>query len=323
MLLIKRHYNISVNLAFIQKMRYNFLLTLLAVGLFACQQSTPKNDPLKRQFRFEAIKGIKYYEVRRTFASGIAFNELGFQQRPEWAIRFLSDTTVQAYSPTKDKMLDFDLIFSHDGVYNFAREWFRVKAISKDSLLLQRLEVNAKKIASDVRSEVYMTFYSEDYIKKLNISVAELRKPRKTDSVFVQKRANLINANIRDSSAFFAARNPVEFKANSKIITIEKLTTVDKLQNRSASYDYLYPEYTIKIQPAYKDFAYTISAIVDKDGKMYVYRFNAQDEYRENRRKVLQGILDVYLSELVSIKPGNTLGFTHSSVIVLNLIGKK
>lgn len=303
-------------------MRYTFIIFCL-ITLASCQRSNPKTDPTVRDFSFEPIKGIKYYEVRRTFASGIAFNELGFQQTPEWAIRFLSDTTVQAYSPTKDKMLDFELIFSHDGVYNFAREWFRIKSISKDSLLLQRLEVNAKKIAKDVRSEVFMTFYSEDYIKKINQTVEDLRKPRKIDSAFVKERVDLINTNITDSSHFFAARNPVEFESKTDIISVEKVSTADKLQSRSASYDYLYPEYTVRIKPAYKDFAHTISAIVDKNGKMYVYRFNAQDDYKENRRKVLQGILDVYMAKLLSIKPGSTLGFKHSSVIVLNLIGKK
>lgn len=304
-------------------MRYFIYLFSIAVLAIACNRPSPKTDPSIRQFQFEPIKGIKYFEVRRTFADGISFNPLGFQQTPEWAIRFLSDTTVQAYSPTMNKMLDFDLIFSHDGVYNFAREWFRVKSISKDSLLLQRLEVNAKKIAKDVRSEVYMTFYSEDYIKKLGETVEDLRKPRKQDSVFVKQRADLINASITDSSLFFAARNPVEFTSKSKIIHIEKISTVDKLQNRSASYDYLYPEYTVKIKPAYKDFAYTISAIVDQNGKFYVYRFNATDDYRENRRKVLQGILDLYLGRLVTTKPGSTLGYKHSSVVVLNLIGSK
>ncbi len=304
-------------------MRYLFFLLFLSVLAISCKRSTPKNDPTQREFKFEPIKGIKYYEVRRTFASGLAFNELGFQQTPEWAIRFLSDTTVQAYSPTKDKMLDFDLIFSHDGVYNFAREWFRVKSISKDSLLLQRLEVNAKKIAKDVRSEVYMTFYSEAYLKKLSKTVDFLRKPRQQDSIFVKHRADLVNAAITDSSLFFAARNPVQFISKSNIIKIEKLSTVDKLQNRSASYDYLYPEYTVKIKPAYKDFAYTISAIVDQKGKLYVYRFNATDDYRENRRKVLQGILDLYFGRLVTTKPGLTLDYKHSSVVVLNLIGKE
>jgi hypothetical protein len=304
------------------KIKY-LLLFVVLIAFSACNQKHPKENPEERKFQFEQIKNIKYYEVRRTFASGIAFNEIGFQQKPEWAIRFLSDTTVQAYSPTMNKMLDFDLIFSHDGVYNFAREWFRIKSISKDSLLLQRLEVNAKKIANDVRSEVFMTFYSENYIKKLKTSVDELRKPRRVDSIYVQERARLINSDIYDSTKFFAATNPVQFKSNSKIIKIEKISIVNKLENRTASYDYLYPEYKVTIQPAYKDFVHTISAIVDEKGNLFVYHFTAMDDYRENRKKVLQGILDVYLKKLTDVKPGNTLGFTHSSVIVLDLIGKK
>ncbi|WP_157687544.1 hypothetical protein [Pedobacter psychrophilus] len=293
------------------------------LALAACNQKHPKENPEERKFRFEQIKNIKYYEVRRTFASGIAFNEIGFQQKPEWAIKFLSDTTVQAYSPTMNKMLNFDLIFSHEGVYNFAREWFRIKTISKDSLLLQRLEVNAKQIAKDVRSEVFMTFYSEDYIKKLKTTVEDLRKPRKIDTAYVQERVRLINSNIFDSTKFFAATNPVQFKSTNKIISVEKISVINKLENRTASYDYLYPEYEVKIQPAYKDFVHTISAIVDEKGNIFVYRFTAMDDYRENRKKVLQGILDVYLKKLLVVKPGNTLGFTHSSVIVLDLIGKK
>lgn len=304
-------------------MRYLFFLFFLFTISTACNRSTPKNNPEMRVFRFEPIKGIKYYEVRRTFASGLAFNELGFQQTPEWAVRFLSDTTVQVYNPSLDKMVDFDLIFSHEAVYNFGREWFRVKNISKDSLLLQRLEVNAKKIAKDVRSEVFMTFYSEAYLGKLGKTVTDLRKPQKQDSLFVKKRAELANAAVMDSSKFFAARNPVEFSVNSKLIRIEKRSTINDLESRSASYDYLYPEYNVEIKPAYKDFVYTISAVVDKNGKLYVYRFNAMDDYRENRRKVLQGILDLYIGRLVTTKPGSTLGYTHSSVVVLNLIGRQ
>ena len=300
---------------------FNFLLLTLA--FCGCNRSSPKEDISQRVFQFEPIKGIKYYEVRRTFASGIAFNELGFRQKPEWAVKFLSDTSVQAYSPSLDKMIDFDLIFSHDGVYNFAREWFRVKQIAKDSILLQRLEVNAKQIAKDIRSDVFMTFYSEAYLKKIKKSVEELRKPRRVDSLFVQERARLINANPQDSSKFFAANNPVQFIGESQITTIEKKSVQDILQNKTASYDYLYPEYDVIISPAYKDFAHTISVTVDKEGKIKVYRFNAMDDYRENRRKVLQGIVDIYIQKQFKVKPGNTLGYTHSSVIVLNLVGKK
>ena len=301
----------------------NFSLLLL-LFLFACNQKQVKEVDGQNPVSFATVKGIKFIEVRRAFDNGIAFDDQGFQQEPEWIVQFLSDTTVNTYSPTRKKMIHFIVTHSHDAVYNFAKEWFRVLKISKDSLVFQRLQVAAKVVQKDARSNVYMTFYAEDYIKnKLKTSVKELQKPKKLDSLFVKKHAEMVNQNPLDSAHFFAARNPVEFIAKSKLITVQKISNIDKLQNHSASYDYLYPEYEIIIQPAYKEFYYSISAIVDEKGKLFVYRFNAIDEYRENRKKVLQGILDVYVSQLAKVKPGKTLGFKHSTLVVLDLVGKK
>lgn len=299
------------------------LIFLFVIFLSACNSSNSKKEQEKTPFSFQIIKGIKFIEIRRAFENGIAFNEQGFQQEPEWIVEFQSDTTVKTYSPTRKKMIDFVVTHSHDAVYNFAKEWFRVKKMSKDSLVFQRLQVNAKQVAKDIRSNVYMTFYSEDYIKnKLKTTSEELKKPRAIDSVFVKQRAKLTNEKPMDSSLFFAARNPVTFTPKNKVVSIKKVSTVDKLSNRTAAYDYLYPEYSVNIKPAYKEFAYTISAIVDENGKLFVYKFNAIDEFKENRKKVLQGILDVYLSQSAIIKPGSTLGIPHSTLVVLNLIGK-
>jgi hypothetical protein len=303
-------------------LRYFSLLLLLS--LFACHQKQAKKTDGQNPVSFAAVKGIKFIEVRRAFDNGIAFDDQGFQQEPEWIVQFLSDTTVNTYSPTRKKMIHFIVTHSHDAVYNFAKEWFRVLKISKDSLVFQRLQVSAKVVQKDARSNVYMTFYAEDYIRnKLKTTVKELQKPKKQDSLFVKKHAEMANQNPLDSAHFFAARNPVEFIPKSKLIAVKKVSNVDKLQNHSASYDYLYPEYEITIQPAYKEFYYSISAVVDDKGKLVVYRFNAIEEYRENRKKVLQGILDVYVSQLATVKPGKTLGFTHSTLVFLDLVGKK
>ena len=295
---------------------------ILFIFLTACNSSS-KKDSEKNSFSFQDVKGIKFIEVRRAFKNGIAFNEQGFQQEPEWIVVFQSDTTVKTYSPTRKKMIDFVITHSHDAVYNFAREWFRVIKMNKDSLVFQRLQVNAKKVAKDIRSNVYMTFYSEDYISKLKTTSQVLQKPRPIDTVFVKQRARLANQKPMDSSLFFAARNPVEFTPKNNIVKIKKVSVIDKLANKTAAYDYLYPAYTVIIQPAYKNFAYTISAVVDENGKLFVYKFNAIDEFKENRKKVLQGILDVYISQSASIKPGSTLGFPHATLIVINLIGKE
>ncbi len=300
------------------------IFILLLFAFCSCNRNNPKQDASLTKYSFETIKGIKYIEVRRAFDNGIAFDKQGFQQEPEWIVQFLSDTVVDTYSPTRKKMIRFVVTHSHDAVYNFAREWFRVLKLTKDSLLFQRLEVNGKVVAKAVRSNVYMTFYAEDYLKnKLKSTVEELQQPREIDSVFVKKQADLTNNDPLNSDLFFAAREPASFTPKSKMIKVEKLSNVDKLQNRSASYDYLYPEYRITILPAYKDFAYTISAIVDDKGNLFVYKFNAEEDYKENRRKVLQGILDVYVSKLTTIKVGRTLGFKHSTLVVLDLIGKK
>jgi hypothetical protein len=300
------------------------LSILLLFTFCSCNRNSSKESASKVGVSFEKVKGIKFIEVRRTFDNGIAFDQQGFQQEPEWIVQFLSDTLVDTYSPTRKKMIRFVVTHSHDAVYNFAKEWFRVKKFSKDSLVFQRLQVNGKVVENDIRSNVYMTFYAEDYIKnKLKTTAAELQKPRKVDSLFVRNHAELSNKNPLDSAHFFAARNPVVFTPKSEMINIEKLSNVDKLQNHSASYDYLYPEYRITISPAYKDFAYTISAVVDQKGKLFVYKFNADEDYKENRRKVLQGILDVYISHLTIVQTGSTLGFKHSTLVVLDLIGRK
>ncbi|MBD3749021.1 MAG: hypothetical protein IE931_05955 [Sphingobacteriales bacterium] len=291
--------------------------------LGACQGSSPRNNPEKRIFQFEKIKGIKYQEVRRAFDNDIAFNDFGFEQEPEWAVQFLSDTLVKAYSPSLDSMITFPLIYSHGAVYNFARNWFRVKKMSKDSLVLQRLEVNGKVIAHDIRSNVYMTFYSEDYLKKIHQTVAELRKPRPKDSAFVRKHINLANAHPLDSAYFFAARNPVKITSESKIVKVEKISNVNELDNHTAAYDYLYPEYRITIHHAYKDFGYTVAVVADVSGILKFYRFQTVIEEPESQQKVVQGILDVYVKNLCRVIPGQTLGMPHASVITLDLIGKK
>ena len=70
------------------------ILLILFILLTACNSSS-KKDSEKNSFSFQDIKGIKFIEVRRAFKNGIAFNEQGFQQEPEWIVVFQSDTTVK------------------------------------------------------------------------------------------------------------------------------------------------------------------------------------------------------------------------------------
>ncbi len=273
---------------------------------------------------FTEIKGIRYTEVHRRFDNGLSFNEYGFQLEPEWEIYFNADDSVRIYSPEKKKYMTYRIFHSHKALFHFARDWFRVKHVSKDSLVLQVMRLESRVVKEEL-SNVYMTLYANDYIKNvLHTDVATLRAPSREDSLFINYRAIQANS---DPDSSFAARNPVVLKSRSKIIKVEKLKPVmdPYLGHISRSEEYLHPEYKVLIDKAYQDFQYSFSAVVDHRGKIHFKQFlvAVMPEFLENKTRVVKGIIDVYLQNLLEIKPGNTLGFPHSSVINLHVIGKK
>jgi hypothetical protein len=48
-----------------------------------------------------------------------------------------------------------------------------------------------------------------------------------------------------------------------------------------------------------------------------------EPEFLETKTKVAKGIIDIYLRNTLNVKSGNTLGYPHSSVINLHVIGRK
>lgn len=289
--------------------------------LSSCKFGSKTSDPTLRDFTFEPVKGIRYEEVKRRFKDGLSFNEAGFMQKPSWIIEVVKEDTMSAWSPQKNRMQNFYLQYDHGNVYNFAAEFFKVKHISKDSLVFQRVQVDGKVIAADVRSDVNMTFYAQDYIKnKLKTTAKELQKPTKTDTAFIEKRAAQVNAK---SDTGFAATDPVQFISKSKIARVEKISTVDRANNRTEAYDYMFPQYIIRIDRAYKDFAYQVAAVVDFQGGIHVKTiYNVLPENAVAKKKVAQSIANIYVSNLFDVAPGTSLGIPHNSEITLTIIGK-
>ena len=284
-----------------------------------------REKKIGKKLDFSPIIGIKYYEVKRRFSTGLSFNEMGFQQEPTWIIQFTSNDTVSAWSPQKQRMQPFYIIFDHGNVYNFAKEYFRIKKISKDSLLFQRLHLKGKEISSDIRSDVNIVYYSEDYIKnRLKTTAEVLQRPTKADTAYIRSLVAKSNQAPSNPKTAFAGRQPVVFTSLSPAVTTHKISTVNTLLGRTESYDYLFPKYKIQISKAYQDFAYEISAVVDARGKVHLTTlYFIQQEYLESKRKAVQGILDIYVRNLVKVTPGSTLGMVHSSEIKLILVGKK
>lgn len=303
------------------------LYALTALGLFICSCNPPANENPKTTGRksFDSIIGIKYYEVKRRFSTGLSFNELGFQQKPTWIIQFKAQDSILAYSPQKKRMQSFFLHYDHGEVYNFAKEWFKIKKISRDSLVFQRLHLTGREISKDIRSDVNITYYAADYINKvLKTTAEELQKPTKADTAYIRQLAERSNRNPGNLDSAFAGREPVEFIPLSKIIRVKKISTVDKLLGRTESYDYLFPRYRIDIVNAYEDFGYEFSAVVDARGKIYLGKFHTDlPENRGPRKKTLEAIISVYLQNLLKVVPGSTLGIPHSSEINLAVTGRK
>lgn len=299
--------------------RYCYLVFFLSLFFIACT-NTKTNDASLREFTFAPVKGIRYQEVKRRFSNGLSFNPEGFMQKPSWIIEVAAEDTMLAWSPQKQKMQRFYMQYDHGDVYNFAGEFFKVKGVSKDSLVFRRVEVEGRKIVKGIASDVNMTFYAQNYIKnKLKTTAALLQKPTKADTAFIIRRAALIN---KSNDSAFAATDPVKFIPKNKQVTVEKISTVDPLQNRTEAYDYMFPQYQIKIYSAYKDFYYFCRAVVNFQGNIHIEEvYGVLPEDSENKKKVMQAIADLYLKRLFTVVPGNTLGIPHNTEITLGVSG--
>ena len=295
------------------------LLILMALSSFSCRQ-----EPVKA-FQtlpfFTDVKGIQFTEVRRAFDNGLSFDTTGFQLEPAWRMNFLSDDTVRLYNPLEDRSYNFHVHYDHDSVINMARVWLRVKKVTKDSLKFQLLQVEGRNISGE-RSNIFMTFYADSYIKnRLHTTADELRKPNRKDSLYVHKK---INQAVNSPKAAFAARKPVELSPKSPTIKVEKEEVeVNFLSGQGLSDEYLSPEFNIVINPAYKDFKYSFTVTVDPERRMHFGKSTVyvMPEFEETYNRVMKGIMDVYLQNLLEIRPGTTLGMAHPSVITVNVKG--
>lgn len=298
-----------------------FIAFISALFFSSCNQEKKK---VAEELTFKDVNGVRYYEVKRRFSNGLSFNKDGFMLQPTWIIEYQYPDTMLAYSPEIRGMESFYLQHDHGQIYNFAREFFRVKKIAKDSLILQRLEVNARVVAKGEVSDVNCIYYTKNYIENvLKTTVGELQRPTASDTAYIKSLTAKTLKDPGNPDVAFAATTPVVLKPNSKNVTTKLIGYADSTSESKKSYAYMYPEYRVEINKAYKNFNYRFSVIVDVKGNLYVNRIQGVlPEDMAPRKRLIQSIADVYLKNLLFITPGTTLDIPHSSEITISLIGK-
>src|ERR1700748_2306407 len=142
----------------------------------------------KTPISFKPIANIAFTEVRRTLKSGLSFDDNGFQTEPGYKITFLTNDSASVYSPDKKAFINFYVFMEQDSIFNVARSYFKMQFMSKDSLKFQVLEVEGDTLHTR-RSLVYMTFYSNNYIKAHHLDIADLSKPTRADTLYIQQKS--------------------------------------------------------------------------------------------------------------------------------------
>jgi len=295
---------------------------LIGCCLSGCSGTAEEEDHDPRRPSFKPIVGVDFYEVRRSFDNGLAYDSIGFVQEAEWHVKFTREDAIQIYVPGSDSSFNFEITHDHDSFFHFARESWKVIDLNRDSLMLQRLSLDGLRV-NKIRSNVYMRFYAKAHLNGLHESLARLREPRLQDTLFVQEMVHRANRNLDNVDSSYSSKNYPKLSSNSEILEIER-RQYDSLEllSQSSAYAYLYPEYDITIHRAYRDFYYTFSVLVGPDGKLRLGKFFVMPEFEESRRRVLRGIIDVYLQNLLDIIPASTLGLPHNSVVYLRVRGQ-
>ncbi|MVN23167.1 hypothetical protein [Mucilaginibacter arboris] len=309
-----------------------FILNFIVFTIFSCKQKVnEKHSPAAEESNeqriartktsFKTISGIRFTEVYRRFDNGVSFNAQGYQLKPSWKLYFVSDTVVNLYSDIKKRYYELPVTLDHDSIFNMGGAWFKARKINKDSLFFQVLSVK-NKVISWKNSNVYVTFYAEDYLKNiLHKKAKTLQGTTKKDTAYIRA---LAIASSHNPKKIFAAQQPVTLKSKSTNVAVTNAKVKAKdLDSYYIPETLFYPEYSITIHQAYADFYHTFAVQVDAKGQMHFVEPMEEmfPDEKENIIKVMKGIMDGYLKLYLDITPGKTLGIAHDSLILLVVRG--
>ena len=298
------------------------VLTLFCLG---CKhRNIVKHNGEKDLISFKPVFGISYTEIARRSRNDLSFNSFGYQLEPQWKMQFVSNDSTSIYSPTKKQFINFPLSRGYDSIFNTARTWLKVKTMTKDSMIIELLKAYGDSV--DTRgAKVYMVFYADNYIKNvLRGDISKCKSPSRKDSLYIQWLADSANKNVDKA---FAARQPVDLKSKSTLVTISKRhTEPTMLNNFNTSDDYMGPEFDITVDKTYVNFYYSFSIFVDPAGQIHYGKpltAFSEKSYEENYIHLSTAVMNSYLKYYLNFIPGKTLGIVHTSEIAVHVKGNR
>jgi hypothetical protein len=308
----------------IKKIKQTVLALLITFSIAQTGCGGGQSKGKKQLIDFKAYNGINYSEVSRRQKNGLSFNEYGYQLEPQWKMKFISDDSVSIFSPTKNMFINFPLTRGYDSIFNAARSWLKVQKITKDSLILEIIQQKGDSL--DIKgTKVYMRFFADSYVKNvLHTYTSILRHPTRQDTLFIKSLVAKANA---DYTKQFSARQPAQLISKTPLVKITQRITKPNIENNfDTSDDYLDPTFDIVINKAYKDFYYSFTMYIDDKANMYydkplIALDLSGEELKADYIRISKGVMNSYFKAYMTIKPGSTLGFIHSSLISVHVKG--
>src|ERR1700744_1709922 len=143
---------------------FYLLLLLTVLFSFSCQRHLPPPPPPSHPISFKSVLNIPFIEVRRRLKSGLSFDDQGFETEPFYRITFLPKDSARILNPMNGQYYNFYVFREQDSLFNVARSYFKILQLSKDSMKFQVMQVENDTMHT-LRSLVYMTFYSQNYLQ--------------------------------------------------------------------------------------------------------------------------------------------------------------
>jgi len=299
----------------------SIVLTLFCLG--CKQRNIVKHNGEKDLISFKPLFGISYTEIARRSQNGLSFNNSGYQLEPQWKMQFVSNDSARIYSPTKKQFINFPLTRGYDSIFNTARTWLKVKTMTKDSMIIEMLKADGDSV--DTRgAKVFMVFYADNYINDvLHGNLSKYKSPSRKDSLYIKSLTDIAN---KDYNEAFAARQPVELKSRSALVTVTRRhSEPTMLNNFNTSDDYMRPEFDITVNKAYAYFNYSFSIIVDTAGQLHYGKpiiFFLEKERIPAYNHYSTAVMNSYLRYYLNFIPGKTLGIAHASEIAVHVKGR-